>query len=409
MKKPKPRQRRSLAYVGGAITTQGGEESKSLAQALNVTPEQDDESSRLHIHGFHTYPARLHPLTASRLVAAFSKPGERVLDPFCGSGTTLVESMILNRQAIGVDLNPLAVRLARCKLRPRTKGELRELQEWALSCAAHADEMRRSRSGARRRLPPEDMKLFDPHVLLELDSLRSAIETVSDAAIHGDLQLVLSSILVKLSRKQGDTSKRLGERRIAPGFASRVFVQKTEELTRRLAEFHALLPKPSPGVPLIVQDDATELKQLPKQPLDAVVTSPPYAATYDYVAHHELRLRWLGLDTREFKQREMGARSRYQRIDPRQARQEWTRELSAFLTAVGRVLRRGGSLCLVMADSAIGREALRADEIVAEMAQANGYEAVACASQSRPHFHKETQDAFRSRPRAEHAILLRRI
>jgi hypothetical protein len=63
---------------------------------------------------------------------------------------------------------------------------------------------------------------------------------------------------------------------------------------------------------------------------------------------------------------------------------------------------------LVMADSAVGGAALRAEVIVADVARGCGFEPTARASQARPHFHLPTMEAFRDRPRREHALLLRR-
>ena len=108
------RRRRSLTNVGGTIDT-GGERGPAaeLARAIDVTPTSEaDAPDRAHVHGFHPYPARAHPVTARRLVEAFAPERGTVLDPFCGSGTVLVEAMLANRDAIGSDLSPLAVMLA---------------------------------------------------------------------------------------------------------------------------------------------------------------------------------------------------------------------------------------------------------------------------------------------------------
>src|SRR5580658_214827 len=116
---PTARQRRSLSNVGGAVDLGGSRaEALALAGALEVAPATTGEGEgedRAHVHGFHTYPARMHPATATRLIEAFASPGSTVLDPFCGSGTVLVEAMRLGSTAIGTDLNPLAVRLATIK------------------------------------------------------------------------------------------------------------------------------------------------------------------------------------------------------------------------------------------------------------------------------------------------------
>jgi hypothetical protein len=391
-----------------------------LAEALHVDPAGDpaerakpgpgepareDDPDRGHVHGFHTYPARMHPFTAARLVRAVSAEGATLLDPFAGSGTVLVETMLAGRRAIGTDLNPLAVRLAALKTTPRDAPWRESLVAAARDVAALADERRKRRAGATRRYPPEDVSAFDPHVLLELDSLRAGIAARDDVALRESLELVFSAILVKVSRRTSDTSGAAAQRRIAAGFPARLFLKKTEELAARLAAFVALLP---PGTPpaRVALDDATRLRTVAAATVDAVVTSPPYVATYDYLAHHALRLRWLGLDAHPFATGEMGSRRRYAPLDAASARATWSRELTSSLRSLARVCRKGARVALVIADSAVRGEALRADALVAAAAEGAGFASLARASQRRPHFHGPTARAFDAAPRAEHAVAL---
>lgn len=406
-----PKRRRALTNIGGVLDTEGDRlDAAKLARALAVPPstDADDDPARAHVHGFHTYPARMHPDTAARLVAGFVPPSGRVLDPFCGSGTVLVEALVAGRSAVGTDLNPLAVRLAACKTRPRTAAELEQFVARAAACAEYADTRRKAKAGASRRFPPEDTALFEPHVLLEIDSLRAKIETLHADPARADLELVLSAVLVKLSRKPGDTSSAVGVRRTRAGFAAKLFVQKAQDSAARLGVLSRLLPTPAPTATVLL-DDATELKKLPPGPVSAIITSPPYAATYDYLAHHALRLRWLNLDASPLARGEIGSRGAYSRIKPTEARTAWAKELERFFRAAARVLPPGGPLVLMMADSAVGDVAIRADEVVAEVGRACGLAPSARASQPRPHFHGPTASAYRARPRFEHALLLRKV
>ncbi len=411
------KRRRSLTHVGGAVETLGAPDvAAALAQALEVSgaPEPSgkgdaaaDDPDRDHVHGFHTYPARMHPATAARLVRAVSDGSATLLDPFCGSGTVLVEAMIAGRRASGVDLNPLAVRLARVKTSPGDPLSRPQITAAARDVAAFADERRERRAGATRRYPAEDVASFEPHVLLELDSLRAGIAERGrdDAYVREALELVLSSILLKISRRASDTSEHMATRRIAAGYPARLFIRKAAELVRRLATLSALLP---PGVPAatVALDDAARLRAVDASSVDAIVTSPPYASTYDYIAHHALRMRWLGLDPSGLLTGEMGARRQYARLDPGAARERWTRDLATAFRAMSRVCRKGARVAVVLADSAVGDEALRADAIVAAVAPGAGFTLLARASQQRPYFHGPTARAFRDAPRAEHAIAL---
>src|ERR1700722_19576138 len=66
-------------------------------------------------HEFYRYPARFSPAFARAAIELFSCPGDLVLDPFVGGGTTLVESRLSGRISIGSDLNPLAILISKAK------------------------------------------------------------------------------------------------------------------------------------------------------------------------------------------------------------------------------------------------------------------------------------------------------
>lgn len=66
-------------------------------------------------HNLYQYPARFSPMFAKTVIENFSKPGDLILDPFMGSGTTLVEAMVAGRKCLGTDISPLAVFIAKTK------------------------------------------------------------------------------------------------------------------------------------------------------------------------------------------------------------------------------------------------------------------------------------------------------
>ena len=81
-------------------------------------------------HSFYRYPARFSPLFARTAIALFSKPGDTVLDPFVGGGTTVVETLAAGRRAVGVDLNSLAVFVTRAKTTVLSPGEVSSIRNW---------------------------------------------------------------------------------------------------------------------------------------------------------------------------------------------------------------------------------------------------------------------------------------
>ena len=403
---PEKKQRRALSHVGGEVRVVGGSEQdrERLTYALSVDP--DENATMAHVHGFHSYPARLHPETARRLVEGFSPPGGRVLDPFCGSGTVLVEARQVGRQAFGIDANPLAVELASLKSRGSSPEFLERLLGAAATVIAHADTRRLQKLGPTRKYGTADREVYDAHVLLELDGLRDGIFRVKDSEVRRALLLVLSAALTKVSKKVGDTAPRTQPKRLAGGFTIRFFETKAKDLATRLAAYAALLPPDAPE-PKCAVGDARDLSLIEPASLDLIVSSPPYPGVYDYFDHHELRLRWLGLDETRFQVDEIGARRRLSGIGFDAAVERWEGEFGACLDAFRDALAPQGSIALVIADSVLGGRALYADEALRDLAIARGLVLACLGSQERPYFHEPTRAAFRASPRREHVIVLR--
>ena len=85
-------------------------------------------------HRYYKYPARFSPAFARAAIEAFSSPGDLVLDPYMGGGTTIVEALAANRSAIGCDINSLAVFVATAKTIALSEPEVHEVEAWLL-CA----------------------------------------------------------------------------------------------------------------------------------------------------------------------------------------------------------------------------------------------------------------------------------
>jgi len=406
---PEPRRersRRALSHVGGKVEHAGGspDEQRALAAALNV--QADETSTQAHVHGFHSYPARLHPRTAHGLIEGFSRPGARVLDPFCGSGTVLVEARLLGREALGVDVNPLAIELSGLKANGPGADWVGRISMMARRVADHANERRLTRAGATRRYSDTDVAMFEPHVLLELDGLRDGIEHVELDPLRRALLLVLSAVLTKVSVRAGDTGRAEGPKRVPAGYTARFFLIKAEDLARRLTAAGKLLPRPAP-LAGVIHGDARDLADVGDGMVDLVVSSPPYPGVYDYVVHHRDRLRWLGLPEESFAEHEIGARRHARGVSFSTALARFRSEFGGALGEIGRVLAPEGRAVLVLADSVLSTDAVYTDDLVRLLAPAARLEVVAVASQHRPHMHAPTQQAFAKRPRREHAVLLR--
>ena len=83
-------------------------------------------------HNFYRYPARFSPTFAASAIELFSKPGHTVLDPYMGGGTTVVEALASGRNAIGSDINPLAVFITKVKTTKLKPAEKNRIVRWAV-------------------------------------------------------------------------------------------------------------------------------------------------------------------------------------------------------------------------------------------------------------------------------------
>ncbi len=457
MARPPQKKRRALTTSRTAAKVERGGDpdlAAALARALSRGP-RDRVLAESVTHPLHSYPARMHPVTARELVSlvlgrapggAADGPPLRFLDPFCGGGTTLVEARFAGAAAVGVDINPLAVSIARAKTwtvaAPR-RAELRrlagELAAEAVQAgkaarrAGHSPEpfsaprgLRPSRGpgaggstssrGDRRaeRLAAAERNRrlagwFPPHVRRELEHLLAAVERIGerDRELGEVLLVLLSSILYKVSLRASDTDPSRVERRIARGAAARLFRQRAELLCAGLDDLVAAGRAPA-GV--VHHGDARKLAAVGISPatFHGAVTSPPYAGTYDYLEQHQLRLDFLGISERELGADEIGARRGFRgdSRSQRTARRRWQRDLAASLAEIERALHPGGLVAVMMGDSVAGGRAMFAEKELRDAA--GGLELVAWAAQERPKLGALEHHVFADRKKREHVLLLRK-
>ena len=94
-------------------------------------------------HRIYRYPARFSPDIANKLISEFTRPGDLILDPFVGSGTTVVEARLLGRRALGTDISQLATFIARTKSKGITGSDAKYLTKWYESVEISCSELER--------------------------------------------------------------------------------------------------------------------------------------------------------------------------------------------------------------------------------------------------------------------------
>lgn len=388
----------------------------ALVDALTAA-QTDRETAETLTHPFHTYPARMHPATARLLVELVGRGP--IVDPFCGSGTVLVEARAAGQRAIGADLNPLAVLIARAKtftVPPRRRAKLRETgHELAGATLAAGKAARRSGAESTRQRKPTGFdpnarnrrlaSWFAPHVRRELEDLAGRLDELrtDDPELADVLTACLSAILYKVSSRTSDTDATWTARNIGRGQAARLFAQRVDLLVAGLADLsrvHASLPE-------VHELDVRRLSdRVPDGSAAAIVTSPPYAGTYDYAEHQRLRFDFLGLRHRDLDDGEVGSRRSFE-ADPQAANAAWKQALAGIIGRIARALAPGGRAAIMLGDSVAKGRALYALDDLRD-ALTGDVVLEAWASQERPMLGVVERRAFGDRPKAEHAIVLRR-
>jgi SAM-dependent methyltransferase len=390
------RRRRALEHQGGPAQRRGD---LAVAQVLADALESVDRAERDPLtHGVHAYPARMHHAIARTVLEALAEPRTRVLDPFCGSGTVLVEARRLGLRACGVDLNPLALRIAEVKQARTSEAQRQQLAELAEHVVEASLDRVERRERVRAPLSAAEREWYQPHVLLELAGLHAELEALPAGFERRVLEVVFSSIVVKFSRQRAETSERAVQKRIGKKVVTSFFARKLGELLRRWEELAAHSPPDGP-TPRLFEGDARRLGEVVgRWRFDLVLGSPPYGGTYDYVEHHARRYPWLGLSLGALRQAELGARRNLSQHG-RDALSRWEQEVESLLRSIAGVLSPRARVVLLVGDAEVGGRRLAADRQLESLAGRAGLTVVASASQRRP-------DWEGGAPRREHLVAL---
>jgi hypothetical protein len=377
--------KRSLGQTGGRSELSGDPEAgKVLAHCLAVDPE----AKLPFTHGFHAYPARMHPETARRAIEAF--PGGRILDPFMGSGTTAVEAVRAGRSFLGLDISTVPLEIAWARTRVLRPEESRRVEQAGHRLAGRA--FAEIESGAP--MPPwtrREREWYDPHTLREIVTLKELIDREPDGFIRRMLTCVLSSILVRLSRQisESDVKEDAHHRPKPRGAAFRWFSDRSSELTQGLLHLGSDLYKRKVAFlePEFRREDA-RTAVLPAGSFDLVVTSPPYAGVYDYSRHQSRRYPIFGEDPAFAEAHEMGSR--------RDAA-KYPQDLEAVLRSAMLALAPSGKALVLIGDG----QQVNGRALLERLAPGIGARVTAAASQKRPNWSGGP-------PKHEHLVLLDR-
>jgi site-specific DNA-methyltransferase (cytosine-N4-specific) len=301
------------------------------SSTLAALPTHTRQSTRYSGHGLHEYRGKFNP----QVVRAISnilelRPGDWLFDPFCGSGTALLEALHLGLNAVGIDLNPLAVEIANAKVASMRVPSDQLLEETVrlklclgeriagmhLDKTFSANQIRRvAGDDWQNRLNcPEYLHLwFTQSVLAQLAAIMQEIEKLPSKNIRSIMRVVLSNIVRDVSL-QDSTDLRIRRRKSPPENAPAIplFLDSLSKKLSCILKARQLIQTTSTTQAALLGNVLScrellkaENRQIGVKHFDAAITSPPYATALPYIDTQRLSLVLLGLiDARQIRDTE---------------------------------------------------------------------------------------------------------
>ncbi len=349
-------------------------------------------------HGIHPYPARMVPGIAAELLRRYSTQGDVIYDPFCGSGTTLVEASLVGRHAIGLDLNPLAGLLSRVKTTPIDPDLL--TREWRSLKRVLKGPKASERS--QNSLEPTDHVInldywFKTYVRRDLGFIRATLNDFypSRGDPLGDFfRLAFGKTAREVSNNRPTEFKRW--RRPPKELAAfrpkpiKRLIENVEGAIMKMADYFWAVNARSTC--RVFETDARQFRL--KSPASLAITSPPYGdgrTTVAYGQFSSFAIEWLdliqSLDNHLLGSGERGNEIRdlsdslertytaVQRIDPKRA-SYMLRFFEGFFGAFEKIresLDASGMCCMVVGNRIIRGVRVPTDSIVLDFAEAVGF------------------------------------
>jgi DNA modification methylase len=393
---------RSVSTLNGKT---GEHHAFSKRQRLHALLEGDlnfhGENGNYASHDVHAFAAKFPPQLPRAFIRGLTAPGDFVLDPMMGSGTTIVEALLEGRQGIGLDIDPLALRVSQAKTIPIS---IDDLQGIGLKVILKARDLL-SDNGIEKLIQKFDDRTkefidywFYPDTQRELAALILSIQSVDDSLVRRFLELTFSSIIVTKSggvsraRDLAHSRPHLDKEKI-PKNALDQFAIRLQRNIRSIAhlDINGAIAAPMAG-------DARSMP-VRDEVIDLIVTSPPYANAIDYMRAHKFPLVWFGksvinltqlrtqyigsekingVQYAELPEKTEGIIGQLEKHDRKKSSvlRKYFSEMKAVLAEMYRVLRKDSPAIVVVGPSIMRGIDVQTHHCLAEIAQETGFDVI---------------------------------
>lgn len=298
----------------------------------------DSVHSESTLHQLSPYVGKMKSTVAKILIEKYSKPNDTILDPFVGSGTIALESLILKRNIICYDINPYSIILTRAKLNP-LKSESIAINKIKLYLSESKELTTKIDVN---EIPQWLKKLYHPQTLLETVAFSKLLLQNHEYFLLASLLGILhhqrpgflsfpSSHSIPYLRDKKFPLKKYPELYTYRDLESRIY-KKIKRVYKRIPTIDDTLIRTCEQKNVLNID-------LPKDSIDTIITSPPYMDTLDYYRDNRVRLWFCGI---EYKNKELYP-------NPKNVN-EFKKLVSNMLTIFNNILKSDGKCILVIGD-----------------------------------------------------------
>lgn len=242
----------------------------------NSTTFQDN--MKLPIHRWYRYTAGFSGAWVGNLIEQGKREGRnKLIDPFAGSGTVMVESMLHGVDSFGIESNPYVYNIATAKLQWKDFDFVFLMRE----CT---DTLKRAKQKQINysNYPELITKCFPPETLQKLEALKQSCNEIEDNKVRNFVWFIITSILrstspVGTAQWQYIQPNKSKSKVLDPFIA---YQDKTLEIFDDIQRLNSVFGKKSHSE--MLREDARNIVSVPEKWADMVITSPPYANNYDY-------------------------------------------------------------------------------------------------------------------------------
>ncbi len=244
---------------------------------------------------------------------------------------------------------------------------------------------------------PPGKPIYQDFILNEIDKL-------TDEKVKNFLKIVLSSIIVKVSNQDSDTRYAAKNKNIKDCYTLDTFAEKLKEYEGRIIEFSKLV---NGSTTLnIYNADSRNLEFIEPESIDLIITSPPYANTYDYYLYHKFRKRWLDLDVNYAQYNEIGSRREFSSL--KKNPQKWTEDLILCFKEMHKVLKQNSLAFVVIGDSVINKKLIKIDEVIENFSDKINFKVCEIVSSDLASHSRIFNPVFAKKGKKEHLIVLKK-